>query len=290
MPLLILSIYCLLIAGGALLGGWLPSLLRLTHTRMQLMMSLVGGLMLGVALLHLLPHSYAETGNLDRSVGAVLAGVLVMFFLIRIFHVHQHGSEEEDHAHHDCDHDHSSEGPDCDPHRQPYGWLGLALGLGLHTLADGAALAASISAHGEGAGEIMAASMGVFLAIFLHKPLDALSITSVMAISGWTGRWRWIVSAVFAMVCPLGAFGFYWGLHQIGGAHSVLGDALGFSAGAFLCIALADLLPEVRFHKHDRLKLSAALALGLLLSWGIGWLEPSHAHHGHGDAHHGHNH
>ena len=39
--------------------------------------------------------------------------------------------------------------------------------------------------------------------------------------------------------------------------------ALAFSAGTFLCISLSDLLPELQFHSHDRLKLSVALLLGL---------------------------
>ena len=56
--------------------------------------------MLGVGLLHLLPHSAAETGSLDQTMYAVLAGLLTMFFLIRIFHVHQHGPVEAGDAKH----------------------------------------------------------------------------------------------------------------------------------------------------------------------------------------------
>jgi zinc and cadmium transporter len=41
--------------------------------------------------------------------------------------------------------------------------------------------------------------------------------------------------------------------------------ALAFSAGTFLCIALSDLLPELQFHSHDRLKLSVALLAGVVL-------------------------
>ena len=39
----------------------------------------------------------------------------------------------------------------------------------------------------------------------------------------------------------------------------MLGWALAFSAGTFLCISLGDLLPEVHFHSHDRLWLSVQL-------------------------------
>ena len=90
-PYLMIAGYCLLVSAASLAGGTLPSLLRLTHTRMQLIMSFVGGLVLAVALLHMLPHAATETGSLDWAVWATLAGLLTMFFLIRTFHVHRHG-------------------------------------------------------------------------------------------------------------------------------------------------------------------------------------------------------
>jgi hypothetical protein len=41
-----------------------------------------------------------------------------------------------------------------------------------------------------------------------------------------------------------------------------------------LFIALSDLLPEVQFHRHDRLKLFAALLAGVALMGMIALLEP----------------
>ena len=42
--------------------------------------------------------------------------------------------------------------------------------------------------------------------------------------------------------------------------------------------ALADLLPEVQFHSHDRFKLTASFTVGLLIALALGVLEP-HYHH-----------
>ena len=57
---------------------------------------------------------------------------------------------------------------------------------------------------------------------------------------------------------------------------------MAMAAGAFVCIAAADLLPEVQFHSHDRVLLTTALAMGLALAWGITLLErSSHAHAAH---------
>ena len=50
--------------------------------------------------------------------------------------------------------------------------------------------------------------------------------------------------------------------------------ALAFSAGTFLCIALSDLLPELQFHSHDRLKLSVALLTGFALMAATAAIDP----------------
>ena len=59
-PSLLLVFYCVLILAASLLGGWIPLLVRLTHRRMELLVSFVSGVILGVAVLHLLPHALVE--------------------------------------------------------------------------------------------------------------------------------------------------------------------------------------------------------------------------------------
>ena len=278
--------YCILIVGGSLVGGWLPNLVNLTHARMQLLVSLVGGLMLGIGVFHLLPHGYAEIGSVDTAVKWMMGGILVMFFLLKMFHFHNHGPVEGDghtHGHHDHDHDHD------DAHQHHHGhshshsthklsWVGVFFGLALHTLIDGMALGASIQADSEHGSLWGLFGLGTFFAILLHKPLDAVSITSLMVSGGWTPKWRNVVNASFAAMCPLGAVIFWFGLeHFSSNQHLVVGCALAFSAGVFICISLGDLLPEVEFD-GARIKLSLAVLTGVLIAWGIGFLEPEHAH------------
>jgi zinc and cadmium transporter len=267
---------------ASLFGGWLPSLMRLTHTRMQVMMSLVGGLMLGVAVLHLLPHAVVATNSLDWACGFAVAGLLTMFFLIRIFHVHGHEPHADPGQQETCQHpahDHPPEEPGTVAHAHSLNWIGLFVGLALHTLIDGIALAASVVAGVHDAANVGLVGLGTFLAVVLHKPLDALAITTVMMRGRWSPLWRRTVNCLFALMCPLGALLFYFGVRTQSGATDLgVGCALGFAAGAFLCISLADLLPEVQFHRHDRWKLSAALLFGVLLAWLIGFAEPSHEH------------
>ncbi len=264
-----LIVYCGLIVAASMFGGWLPSRMRLTHTRMQVMLSFVGGLMLGVGLLHLLPHGIAKAGSVDLVIGWAMFGLLLMFFLIRAFHFHQHDAPEAA----------DPQAADEQAHTHHLSWAGVAIGLALHTLIDGIALGAAVvaeAAHAE-AGELY--GLGVFLAIVLHKPLDALSITSLMVAGGWLPRARQVVNVAFALMCPAGVVLLVTGLNQIAGNPDVyVGCALGFSAGVFLCISLADLLPEVQFHTHDRFKLSLALILGVALAYGLGFVESAHMH------------
>ena len=279
---LLLIIYCVLIVSASLLGGWLPFFVELTHRRMQVLMSFVGGLMLGVALLHLIPHALEDkTVPVDYVAYAVVAGVLLTFFMIRFFHVHQHGHEVGDgHEHHDdtCDHSTHDHAHSHDhAHTHHLSWSGLFFGLAMHTFFDGLALGASVKA---GSHDTTTALLGVgtFLAIVLHKPLDSLSLTCVMSGGKWSRKAIGLVNLAFASMCPLGAFVFWIGVENVGSSQPlILSCSLGFAAGIFLCIALADILPELQFHQHDRGLLSVALLFGVLLAYLIGYAE-GHRH------------
>ncbi|MEC9092176.1 MAG: ZIP family metal transporter [Planctomycetota bacterium] len=268
-PFIVLCIYSILIAAVSLLGGWIPSVIRITHVRMQIMMSLVSGLMLGVALLHLLPHSLEMLGNVQLVGGGMLAGILVMFFLMRLFHVHHHSEESQDHHrdHEQCD---------GDQHQHECSCYGLFFGMAVHTILDGFALASSAAIESRESEGISLIAFGTFLAVLLHKPLDALSITSLMQRSGVSKQYQLLANLSFALACPLGVFLFWIGaFNWFAETHLVIGLTLAFSTGFFLCIALADLLPEVHFHSHDRGKLSMSLVVGILLAFLI---ELSHLH------------
>lgn len=304
----LLTIYCCLIVLASLAGGWLPSMFRISHLRMQLLMSLVGGMMIGVACLHLLPQAISQLNNPAWLSGSLLLGVLCMLFLLRFGHVHHHGEAASLHADcdhipstapqsncsHDHDHDHDqgqggnhehNDSPDLAtpgtsvPARHRFSWVGLFLGLALHTLFDGVALGASVVSEAGSSSTVSLSlfGLGTFLAVALHKPLDAMSITSVMSVGGWTPRSLAVINGGFALACPAGALLFWFGTSALASSTHIVGCALAFSAGAFLCIALTDLIPEVLNHQHDRVKLSLVLILGSILAIGIELL-PGHNH------------
>jgi zinc and cadmium transporter len=265
-PVLLLTIYCVLVLLASLAGGWMLLVFRPTHTRLQLATSFVAGLMLGIALLHFLPDAAEQLRSVDRTASWVLGGFLAMFFLQRFFHFHHHDSPEGDPE--DCDahehvHDHEHHAHTlADKSAQQLSWVGTALGLSLHSLFDGLALAASVAAGAQGHAKL--AGLGVAMVVILHKPFDALAISTLMTASGSSRFSRHLLNALFSLVSPAGAVLFYFGASHFAGSNSVLlGGALAFCAGTFLCIAGADLLPELQFHSHDRFKLSVALLAGL---------------------------
>jgi len=294
MPFLTLAMQLAVVAGAAYAGGSSLSFLSMGHRRMQVLLSLAGGVLLGVGLLHLLPHAFLQLDRqIDTTMIWVLAGFFVMFLLERAFHGHSHHTADGGESGHDCGHDHGHAHGHDHSHAHAasaggrWAWCGAFAGLALHSLADGAALAASVRADADhGAGWL--AGFATFLAVLLHKPFDAAIIGTLMLNAGVSSRGRGIANALYALVVPLGAVAFLASLRVFGGhQETIIGVAMALAAGAFLCIAAADLLPEVQFHSHDRVLLTMSLALGLAIAWGITVMErSSHAHtHAHTHAH-----
>ena len=279
-PALLLTFYCALVLLASLAGGWFLLFIHLTHTRLQLAVSFVAGLMLGIALLHFLPDADAQLHSLDKTAEWMLGGFLAMFFVQRFFHFHHHDLPEGD-PEDCCGHDHShdpSHGHDehvhtlADKSARQLSWIGTALGLTFHSLLDGLALAAAVEAGRHGNAKV--AGLGVALVVILHKPFDAMAVSTLMAASGKSRLSRHVLNGLFALASPIGAALFYFGASQFaGGGAPVLGYALAFCAGSFLCIASSDLLPELQFHSHDRFKLSVALVAGLAVAVVIGQFE-----------------
>ena len=298
----LLTVYCVLVVLASVAGGLAPLMIRLTHRRLQLIISLTTGFMLGVAVLLMIPHA-AEAVPIQTAMLWLLGGFLLMFFVQRFLSFHTHEVAElnaagtvvtapedlaqHDHTRHDCHHDHAA------PHTMAGGtpgskmsWLGAGAGMAIHSLIDGVALAAAVlaaSTQGPGAW----AGIGVFAVVVLHKPLDSLTVIALTASSGFDRTARHVINLALAAMVPLGVLSFVLGVGQdsLGHGSAVVGCALAFSAGTFLCIALSDLLPELQFHNHDRIKLSAGLLLGVAIAAGVAHFE--HATHNH-QAHAGH--
>ncbi|HWP22639.1 MAG TPA: ZIP family metal transporter [Candidatus Binatia bacterium] len=218
----------------SLLGGFLPLLRRLSQRALALLLSFSAGVLLGAVFFRMLP----EIGRvLNDGIGLpILAGFLLIFVMERFVFVH------------------ACEEYDCDIHQMG---IPAFLGISLHSLLDGIAL---------GAGLILP-QLGpvVLLAVIIHKMPDSMSISSILLSAGWERRQVGFLSVLFSLTTPIGALIAYLFFRSLSPENVAV--AIGVSAGTFLAIATADILPQVhRIEQRNPMTL-VFLALGLLLSW-----------------------
>jgi zinc and cadmium transporter len=292
-----LVVYSLLVVLGSLVGGYVPFLTRLTHNKIQFYLSLSAGVMLGASFFHVMPDAMEMAGHWSFGWWMSL-GVVGLFCIERFIAPHSH-EVDDGHHHHEKEHnhlEHHEHGHHYHDHDDPAatakehgaaappvaGWMAV-LGLTIHTFMNGVALAGAVQAAiilnepGAKAVGLLAALPGLamFLAIVLHKPMDALAISTVLTRKGVSRQMISLVQFGFAAMVPIGAVAFF----LLGSAltksleNELTGAALAFSAGTFLFIALSDLLPEVQFHRHDRIPLFLTLAVGVVFMGFIAFLE-----------------
>ena len=140
--------------------------------------------------------------------------------------------------------------------RPAAGWLAV-LGLGVHTLFDGVAIAA---------GYMVSPTLGglLFLAVLVHKVPEGFTIASLLLAGGHSRS-----TAVAA--------GGVLGLLTLGGAlltgrvaEQHVGYALALSAGVTIYVAASDLIPEV--NREGGPALAWTVFAGLLFFIGADWL------------------
>lgn len=230
-----LSLY----AGAAFLtafvGGVIPVLIPgLPERYLRLFVSVGAGLLIGIALLHMVPESaemIPETFSLW-----LLAGFLLLLVLERFVMVHA------------CEENH------CDYHT-----VGLAafLGLTVHGIVEGCALASSFLTAGIGP--------LVLVAVLAHKAPAAFALTSILRLGKRSDTQVLAFTVGVSLSVPAG-MALAYGWLKLGAMPNSAGILLAISAGTFLYIAACDLLPELHRTGVDRGKRLAAFLAGVGLS------------------------
>jgi zinc and cadmium transporter len=222
----------------SLVGSFLPLIRELSQRALALLLSFSAGVLLGAVFFHMLP----EIGEmLGENLGwPILAGFLLIFVMERFVFVH------------------ACEERDCDIHQMG---IPAFMGISLHSLLDGLALGAGL----------MLPQLGpvVLLAVIIHKMPDSISITSILLSAGWSRRKVAMLSLLFSLTTPVGALLAYFFFRALSPENVAI--AIGISAGTFLAIATADILPQVhRIEERNPMTLMF-LVLGLAVSW-VGYL------------------
>ncbi len=236
-----------------LLGGITLQIRALArHSVLTTLVAVAVGALLGDAFLHLLPEAAVSWGGFTPALGmAVLAGFLP-FFIMEAFlrWEHTHGT----HAH--SPHDHAEARP---ARVAPFGWMNL-VGSGVHNLLDGVVIAASFQA-GEGLGIATAIAVG------LHEIPHELGDFAVLVKAGFPPRRALLYNFLSACVALLGAIVF---LLLPFSPEALDHIALPLTAGGFVYIAAADLVPELHHHGGER-RQTAFIFLGVLAGLAMMW-------------------
>jgi zinc and cadmium transporter len=233
-----IAVYLALIAAISLVGGAAPLLWKWSRGTLTLLVSASAGVLLGAALVHMLPltaESLGHTAGLP-----ILAGFLAIFVLGRFLLVD------------------TCEEVGCEIHG--FGFAAFA-GITFHSLIDGIAVGASLV--------VPSLAPPVFLAIVVHKIPAAFSLCSILLLAGYSRGRALLHVCGFSTATPIGAILSYLFLRGLG--QDVIAVAIGVSAGSFLAIATSDLLPQIHREGASRGGSLAFLLVGIALVVGSGF-------------------
>jgi zinc transporter ZupT len=210
---------------------------RRGDTRLRYFVAAGAGFMLAAAFVRMLP----EAAHMDHAFLFVLLGYFGVHLFEHTVAPHFHFGEE---VHHEA------------LLRPSAGYLAV-LGLGVHTLFDGVAIAA---------GFMITPSLGIllFLAVLVHKLPEGFTVASIMLASGHSRARALGAAALLGLLTILGAVATAFV------AEHHVGYALALSAGVTLYVAASDLIPEV--NREGGPTLGWTVFAGLVLFVAVDWV------------------
>lgn len=202
------------------------------------LVSLSAGTMLGEVAIHFLPELSQRSGQGMALWYWFLAGILLFFVLEKIVHWHHcHNLEECEHA-------------------KTLGVMNL-VGDGLHNFIDGAVLAGAFMVS-------PALGLATLVAVIAHEVPQEIGDLGVLLHAGYSRAKALALNFLSALLAIIGAA---TALLLNAKIDNLTDYILPITAGSFIYIATADLLPELK--KDTALHRSAAQLLGILLGIAI---------------------
>ncbi|MFZ2652553.1 MAG: ZIP family metal transporter [Burkholderiaceae bacterium] len=211
------------------------------------MVSLSTGVLLGTALLNLLPEAF-ESHTDPRKLFITLLVGLLFFFLLEKAELYRHGHHHEgDHHHHELGFDEAQAGRG--------GWSVL-LGDSIHNFADGLIIAAAFLAD---------TSLGVItaLAVVAHEIPQEIGDYIVLLNAGLSRIRALVYNAISGLAAVLGGVAGYF---LVGPWTELFPYLLVVAASSFIYVAVADLIPQLQ----HRLGARATLAQLAWMAGGLG--------------------
>jgi len=257
----------LYIVSATLVGGLLSVVIAASLTLAMLsrvvkgLVSLSAGVLLGTALLHVLPEAFESQATPQALFGTLLGGLLFFWLLEKVElyrHVHHHEGDGHDHHHH------------FDAQQAGRGGLSVLVGDSIHNFCDGIIIAAAFLAD-TGLGVVTA------LAIVAHEIPQEAGDYIVLLNAGFSRRKALLYNALSGLAAVAGGV---LGYFLVGPWDAVLPFLLVAASSSFIYVAVADLLPQLqqRLSWRQTLAQVAWLGAGLGLVLLARGMLASHAH------------
>lgn len=222
------------VAITTLFGGLLPLYTRLREIELRYLVGFAAGVMVSTAFFEIIP----EVGRFSFiSSGFLALGFFSLYALEKTILIHSCGESE------------------CEIHT-PIGWVSL-IGIGVESLVDGMAIAVGFK-------QSALLGLTIALAVAIHEIPRGFSTTVIMKNSDYKKPVIFGALALDSLLTPAGAVA---GLGFPAGFFSAV---VAFTAGTFLYVGAADLLPGA----HQRFNfavISSVLAGGAVIPI-LGWL------------------
>lgn len=219
-----------------------------SQKNISLFVSFAAGVMLAAALLDLLPDAIEEA-SAHSMLMFTLWGIVGSFLFERFILWHHHHEDKH--------------------HIKPSAFLVL-VGDAVHNLVDGAVIAAAF---------LVSPALGISttIAIAAHELPQELADFSVLVYAGFSRQKALLFNFLSATMAILGTLLAYYLLDQY---DQLLPPTLGFTAGMFIYIACADLIPELHREHHERneipIRQVLPFLLGIIIMIAIMSLSPEH--------------
>ncbi len=200
------------------------------------LISFSAGALLGDAFIHLLPE--AMDSGINHVPIAVISGILAFFVLEKFVqwrHCHQPTSKE---------------------HPHPLATMNL-VGDAFHNFLDGVIIATSY---------VVSIPLGIAttVAVLLHEIPQEIGDFGVLVYAGYSKKKALLMNFIISLTALLGGI---VGLLLSKSITSFSGIMIAFTAGGFIYIATADLIPEMK--KDTNFKKTSIQLIGLLLGIGV---------------------
>lgn len=246
---IVLLVYMLILCAVSAVGAYLPQIKKLDDRQTHFLIALSAGIFLGLLFVLLIPEAYElsvehEGHSFELVSYLLLGGFLLMAFIdIMIKHFHMVGCPCECHR---------------DDHKHEIVSLSAFIGLSVHAICDGLALAAAILG-GDEIGFVAVVGMCI------HKFVVLFSLSSAMLLTDKDLKSRWTYLGAFILISPVAAIIFYLFFSGFS-VHAIAGLPMAFAAGTFMFVTFSNMLPEAFHRKDHELEAFIIVVIGVLVA------------------------